>query len=257
MGADGIELDVNLSADGVPIVIHDRHLRRTTSGSGQVSAHSQRALQRLDAGSWFARRLALRPRARRLTARLLSEHRAALEPMSGHGVDFANEMLPTLADTLTLLTTLPTAANLQRLYIELKGEAATKAQLLDATLALVRRFKMERVVTLLSFDHDIIAQAKAVAPHLRAAVTLPASRRALVSARAIIQAVEAASADEAALHFGLASRRVVARLHERGIAVSVWTANHRVLMRRLLASGVDAIMTNYPNRLLETLAASR
>jgi glycerophosphoryl diester phosphodiesterase len=53
-GADGIELDVHLSADGVPVVIHDEALERTTDGHGAVAAHPLAMLQSLDAGSWFA-----------------------------------------------------------------------------------------------------------------------------------------------------------------------------------------------------------
>jgi glycerophosphoryl diester phosphodiesterase len=53
-GADGIELDVHLTRDGVPVVIHDDTLERTTDGAGRVAARSAAALQELDAGSWFA-----------------------------------------------------------------------------------------------------------------------------------------------------------------------------------------------------------
>src|SRR6267378_6141215 len=49
-GADGIEFDVHLSADGVPVVIHDARLERTTSGSGRVGKHTLASLRRLDAG---------------------------------------------------------------------------------------------------------------------------------------------------------------------------------------------------------------
>jgi len=55
-GADGIELDVHLSADGHPVVIHDFTLDRTTNGSGPVSAQRVRDLKRLDAGGWRERR---------------------------------------------------------------------------------------------------------------------------------------------------------------------------------------------------------
>lgn len=48
--ADGIEFDVQLSADGVPVVVHDSRLERTTTGRGFVRAHTAAALQRLDAG---------------------------------------------------------------------------------------------------------------------------------------------------------------------------------------------------------------
>jgi len=53
-GADGIELDIHLSRDGVPVVIHDDTLDRTTDGCGAVGSETLQQLQRLDAGSWFA-----------------------------------------------------------------------------------------------------------------------------------------------------------------------------------------------------------
>lgn len=49
-GAEGIELDVQLSADGVPVVIHDKTVERTTNGRGAVSKLSTQQLQTLDAG---------------------------------------------------------------------------------------------------------------------------------------------------------------------------------------------------------------
>src|SRR5678809_987163 len=54
-GADGLELDVHLSADGVVVVHHDKTLDRTTNGSGPISARSAQELARVDAGYWFAR----------------------------------------------------------------------------------------------------------------------------------------------------------------------------------------------------------
>ncbi|WP_257347964.1 glycerophosphodiester phosphodiesterase [Pseudalkalibacillus decolorationis] len=52
--ADGIELDVQLSKDKIPVVIHDETLKRTTNGKGFVSEHSYNELRRLDAGSWYS-----------------------------------------------------------------------------------------------------------------------------------------------------------------------------------------------------------
>ncbi len=52
--ADGIELDVQLSKDGVPVVIHDETLERTTTGSGMVKDHTVTELKKLDAGKWFS-----------------------------------------------------------------------------------------------------------------------------------------------------------------------------------------------------------
>ena len=51
LGADGVELDVQCSADGVPVVIHDPTLERTTRGAGRVGAHTWDALSRIKAGT--------------------------------------------------------------------------------------------------------------------------------------------------------------------------------------------------------------
>jgi len=53
-GADGFELDTMLSRDGVPVVIHDRTVDRTTDGSGRVNLMNLKELQQFNAGSWFA-----------------------------------------------------------------------------------------------------------------------------------------------------------------------------------------------------------
>lgn len=53
-GADGIELDVHLSRDGVPVIIHDDTVDRTTSGRGEVGRLRLDELRSLDAGSWFS-----------------------------------------------------------------------------------------------------------------------------------------------------------------------------------------------------------
>jgi glycerophosphoryl diester phosphodiesterase len=236
LGADGVELDVHLSADGVPIVIHDKRLNRTTNSRGAVSRCTVQGLQSLDAGTWFERRLARRPRTRAMTRRLT--------PSS-----FAGEPLPTLEDALTLFE----SAALERIYIELKGNVASQELLLDRVLSLVRRSRLQRSVTLLSFDHAIIRRAKEIDGAIRTAATFAASGRRLVSTRSIGRAVEDARVDEVALHFGLVTKRRVDALHERGIAVSVWTVNSKLAMRRSTACGVDSIMTNFPNRLREVL----
>ncbi|WP_327084777.1 glycerophosphodiester phosphodiesterase [Thalassobacillus devorans] len=53
-GADGIETDVQLTKDGIPILIHDENVRRTTNGTGFVQDYTYKELKKLDAGSWFS-----------------------------------------------------------------------------------------------------------------------------------------------------------------------------------------------------------
>src|SRR5262245_35511267 len=53
MGCGGVEFDVMLSADGVPVLIHDETLERTTNGHGSVATTAYASLASLDAGAWF------------------------------------------------------------------------------------------------------------------------------------------------------------------------------------------------------------
>ena len=242
LGADGVEFDVQLSAGGQPVVIHDSRVNRTTNGQGAVSRLTLAQLQSLDAGSWFERRLIRRPRARKTVERIPAEASAARLISS-------REPVPALSDVFLLLG----PARLDRIYVELKGSPANREALLKTVLSLVREFEIERSVTLLSFDHEIVRRAKELAGYIRTAATFPARGRRLVTTRSIIRSAESAAVDEVALHFGIATRRTVEALHRRGISVSAWTANSKLAMRRLAACGVDSIMTDFPNRLLDVL----
>ena len=56
MGADGIELDIHLTKDQIPVIIHDEDIKRTTNGRGFVQKYTYKELQQFDAGSWFSER---------------------------------------------------------------------------------------------------------------------------------------------------------------------------------------------------------
>lgn len=60
-GADGLELDIHLSRDGIPVVIHDETLERTTDASGTVAGMTLQQLQQFDAGGWFSPEFAGEP----------------------------------------------------------------------------------------------------------------------------------------------------------------------------------------------------
>src|SRR5262249_12116259 len=243
MGADGVEMDVQLTADGHPVVIHDARVDRTTNGSGLVSKLTASQIARLDAGGWFDRRLAMRPR-------IGSAARAVARSGGGNtGRRFGGERVPTLEAVLDMLA----ATGFRRVYVEIKGARPLRSELLYLTVGLIRRFGLERSVTLLSFHHEMIKLAKEIAPEIHAAINIPAARGAVLSSRAFSRSAERAKADEVALHYGLATRRAVDALHRRGLRVSAWTVNRKLVMRRLVSSGVDTIITNFPNRLLAVL----
>src|SRR5690349_18442492 len=136
LGADGFELDVQLSADGQPVVIHDIRANRTTDCAGAVAALTADELMACDAGAWFARRLARRPRIR-----AMAQTAARLTRVTD--LQFAGESVPLLADVLALAA----SAKVRRVYVELKGGCwQDKQPLLEAVLALVREHRVERAV---------------------------------------------------------------------------------------------------------------
>jgi len=234
---DGVEFDVHLTADRVPVVIHDRRVDRTTTGRGAVAQLTLKEIRQLDAGSWFDRKLKI---ANRMRAVKPSSHSA--------GID----VIPTLIEVLNFLK----PAKLSRVYVELKGNRGEREVLLDQVLDALAATGLQEAVTLLSFDHSIVSRARELNERIRTAATFPGRGRRLISARALINSAVRAGADEVALHQGLATRRMVDSLHDKGFAVSAWTANSKLAMRRLLASGVDSIMTNFPERLGEVLNGS-
>ncbi|SFI69948.1 glycerophosphoryl diester phosphodiesterase [Paenibacillus sp. UNC496MF] len=124
-----IELDVHVSKDGVPVVIHDHTLERTTNGTGRVDAHTLEELRRLDAGSAFA-------------------------------PEFAEERIPTLEEALEL------AKGRCKLHVELKMLAREYAGIEEKVIALVRRHGMQQEVVLSSFNHDSMKLAHELDPSI-------------------------------------------------------------------------------------------
>ena len=128
-GADVIECDVHLTADGVPVVIHDETLDRTTDGRGPVSGATVAELRALDAGSWF-------------------------------GDAFAGARIPTLDDVLEWAKPRVPVA------VELKGIPHPAPGLVERTVDALRRHGMVERAILIAFDHPILARAGVLEPRV-------------------------------------------------------------------------------------------
>lgn len=131
IGTDAVEIDVHLSADGEPVVIHESLLDRTTDGSGLVRGLSLVELRRLDAGRWFDER-------------------------------FAGERIPTLAEALDLLRPV-------RVVIEIKNGPIYYPEIAARVVDSIRTVGHPDV-TISSFDHPVLLEVKARAPELDTAV---------------------------------------------------------------------------------------
>lgn len=127
MGANQIELDVHLTADGKVAVIHDETVDRTTNGSGPVIDLTLDALRGLDAGRWF-------------------------------GPDHAGQRVPSLDEVLGRYRS--------RLDIDIEIKGRTPG-LVQQTIGLVRDHEMTAHATLTSFMTSALEEAAVLAPEIR------------------------------------------------------------------------------------------
>jgi glycerophosphoryl diester phosphodiesterase len=169
-GADAWELDVHLTRDGVPVVIHDESLLRTTdvaerfaadprARSGFLVADFDHAeIATLDAGSWF-----LGPSATRTATAF-----GTLDRLETHARDeyaSGRVRVPTLAEALRLTDALDWQVN-----VEIKSFPNTNPALLDAVIAAVVETATADRVLISSFDHADVARVARSQPELATGV---------------------------------------------------------------------------------------
>ncbi len=224
-GVDLVELDYHHSQEGTPVVIHDGTLDRTTDALQRWGGKDLPVVQRpvrdlvgLDVGSWF-------------------------KP------SFAGERLPTLEAALDFIQ--PRGTTL----IERKGgDAATLAQML-------RRKSLVNRVVVQSFDWDFLRAYRALDPAQILGALGPAGSRQgrkLTDAEkelssAWLDEVRATGAQIAVWNRQV-NRAAVDDAHSRGLRVWVYTINDEAEAQRLLALGVDGLITDHPALLWKALA---
>lgn len=228
--ADGLELDVHLAHDGVPMVIHDSTLRRTGLSTGVVAEMTSKELSRVDVGSWFNR---LKPRFAR--------------------EEYSDEHVPTLAEVFCFLKESSTAASPSILYIELKGEErrGVSPQLIESTVELVRNHNLRAQVVIISFDLKAVALAKQLDPAIKTgALFAPKTRgSATIRKRRMLAFARDCMADEILLHRLLATRRMIEFALQNMISPAVWTVDYPAWVHRARNWGIHALITNNPAKL--------
>lgn len=219
-GADGIEFDVQLSRNGVPVIIHDETLRRTTGQRGCVSDYTAAELGKMDAGSWFNQRF---------------PHLARPE--------YVGAKIPTLTEVFA-------ACPDGWLYIELKCAPQQGAKLAANVAQMLQEHNLAQRVVVESFAHDAIAEIKRHAPELRTAALFDVNwRRLLPSGRRFAVAAQAVHADEIALHTSLITHKVAADARAHGLPVVIWTADAPSWAQKARKYGLHAVITNHPQQM--------
>ncbi|WP_142455641.1 glycerophosphodiester phosphodiesterase [Gracilimonas mengyeensis] len=210
MGAEMIELDVLLSKDGVPVVIHDETLERTTDGRGKVEDYNLRDLKKLDAGSWFS---------------------------SGH----KGEGIPTLEEVLNF------AKGRIAVNIEIKTEAVTDSLnggIEEKALKLVYKHKMQDYVLFSSFDYRAIAHLRELDVDISTALLYEKSQSEKREPKELVSDYKANAFNCSQRQF---SKKWAEQLNEQGIPVFIYTVNKTQQMRKVIELGASGIFSDKPD----------
>jgi glycerophosphoryl diester phosphodiesterase len=212
-GADGIELDAKFSADGEVVVIHDATVNRTTNGSGAVKNLSLAQLRELDAGSHFSK-------------------------------VFAGEKIPTLGEVFEAV------GKQCWIDIEITNYAAMRDGLADRLVDLVKYYQIQDQVLFSSFLPFNIARVRRLLPEVPAGLLAWTGFPGWLARGRI---GEWFSPDLIIPQSGTIQPQYMDRMRARGQEVIAWTVDDPGEARRLLAWGVNGIITNDPLHLREEL----
>lgn len=202
-GADFAEIDVLLTSDGVPVLLHDSDLKRTAGDVQRISDVTFEQARLLDVGSWFS-------------------------------PQFVGETIPTLSEVLEL------SKGKIKLNIELKIYdpdprlvPAIVQQIVD------HGFESDCIVT--TFKYETLQEIKRLSPRLK-------TGQIIAHALGDVSRLEV---DALSVRANWLMDSVLRQAHQQGMEVHVWTVNEAADMYRLIKRGVDNIITDDPDLMIE------
>ncbi len=241
--ADAWEIDVQMSSDGIPVVIHDTTLTRT-SDVCEIESLSEKSpwlvheftlaeLRMFNVGKWF---VAQDPFSRIRTGSLSEKDLS----------DIAAQSVPTLEEALRFSKALKLKIN-----IEIKDLTALPgdAEVVNKTVETVRILDMTDEVLISSFNYNYLREVKDLAPDISTAVLAefpqsdPLGLLGELGAEAYHPAADAVDAD------------TISFLRKEGFYMNVWTVNDEDAMMKFIQAGVSGIFTDFPQILSKILCS--
>lgn len=210
LGASMVEFDVMLSADQIPVVIHDENIKRTTDSKGRVIDFSLEQLQTFDAGRWFARK-------------------------------YKGEQIPSFKMVLETLNTLQMCAN-----VELKPNAGYETETIIQVLSDINHYWQEGSPPLLisSFDFKTLEMVRSFAPEQPLGLLLHQWQDDWIDKAAQLACFSIH------LNHRILTQKRIDEIKAQGYKVLAYTVNRARRAKKLISMGVDSIFSDYPNLLL-------
>lgn len=224
LGVDVLEMDIHGTADHVLVIMHDATVDRTTDGTGEIRAMTLPELKQLDAGyDW--------------------PYEGEEFPFRGQGIT-----VPTLEEVMQAFPQM-------RMNIEIKQRDPS---IVDALCQMLEQYEMKERVLIASFHGETMGEFRQNCPGVATSMVEDEIRPFFVLNTVFLGAVyqspgEAFQVPEYSGDLHVVTQRFVRNAQGHNVDVHVWTVNETADMQRLLALGVDGIITDYPDRLLTLL----
>ncbi|MBA3396653.1 MAG: glycerophosphodiester phosphodiesterase [Deltaproteobacteria bacterium] len=256
-GADVLETDLLLTSDGVVVINHNFELNPDTTRDAT--------------GNWLAQPSA--PLVKMTAAELARYDVGRLRPGSEYAAKHPHQQgrdgvrIPTLADALTAIDRASGGKARWNLEIKIATEqperTAPPETVVDATVALLRERDMEARVMIQSFDFRVTRRVQKVAPSIRTGCLTapdtiaprpegPSPFNGGLDIRtfgdSVPRLVHAAGCRYWTPNFKTLTDHQVLEAHQLGLRVVPWTVNEPDDLRRVIALGVDGVITDYPDR---------
>ena len=225
MGVDVLEMDMHSTADGVLVLMHDDTVDRTTDGAGPVNGLTLDELKALDAGyDW-------------------SLDDGVTFPYRGQSIT-----VPTVEEVFAAYPTMP-------MNIEIKQ---AEPSITKPFCQLIREYGMADKVLVASFHQETMNEFRLECPEVATATGEREVIVLFVLSKIYLDATyspasQAMQVPEYRSGLHVLTPRMVAAAHSRGLDVHAWTINDVEDMQRLIDLGVDGIITDYPDRLMDLL----
>lgn len=225
LGVDVLEMDLHITKDGVLVIMHDETVDRTTDGSGEIESMTLAEIKQLDAGyDW-------------------SPDEGATFPFRGQGIT-----VPTLDEVFEAFPN-------YRMTIEIKK---TGASMIKPFCEKIREHDMQDQVVVASFYDDKMKAFRKECPEVATSSAKSETTVFVLLSKPFLggfysPTFQALQVPEESGGITVMTKAFVRAAHERNLAVEPWTINDAETMKKFIEWGVDGIMTDRPDIMLEVL----
>ena len=207
-GVSWVEIDTQLSADGIPVVFHDETVNRCTDGKGKIADLTLAQLKSLDAGSWF-------------------------------GAEFSGEKIPTLSEALDTCLAHDLTLNLE---LKIHHDEHT-APLVNAVVALIKEkgFPIEKLL-FSSFQKQALELCQQQMPEVRRGFICE------VWNDYSLTSIAASQPYSVHIDHRILTPSIAKSIKDAGYVLKIWTLNKAEKAQHFFDMGVDSIITDAPDK---------